>query len=107
MWKARVASTGALGHSRSQGGSTNNTSGQTAKLENAKNQTVKGNGGSRQLWDFNPTVPVAQDKAANIMIAGPMGCSMSDGTFSEAKIPNPIIAIVSAKTNLIPTRSLR
>jgi hypothetical protein len=50
---------------------------------------------------------VAQDKAANIMIAGPMGCSMSDGTFSEAKIPNPIIAIVSAKTNLIPTRSLR
>ena len=107
MWKARVASTGALGHSCSQGGSTNNTRGQTAKLENAKNQTVKGSGSNRQVRDFSPTVPVAQDKAANIKIAGPMGCSMSDGTFSEAKIPNPTIAIVSAKTNLIPTRSLR
>ena len=107
MWKARVASTGALGHSCSQGGSTNNTRGQTAKLENTKNQTVKGNGGSRQVRDFNPTVPVAQDKAANIMIAGPMGCSMSDCKFSEAKVPNPIIAIVSAKTNLTPTRSFR
>ena len=33
MWKARAASTGALGHSCSQGGSTNKTRGQTAKLE--------------------------------------------------------------------------
>ena len=107
MWKARVASTGALGHCCSQGGSTNNTSGQTAKLENAKNQTVKGNGGSRHVRDFSPTVPVAHDKAASIMIAGPMGCSASDSKFSEAKIANPIIAIVSAKTNLIPTRSPR
>ena len=107
MWKARVARTGALGQSCSQGGSIKKTRGQTTKLENAKNHTVRGSGGNRQVWDFNPTVPVAHDKAASIMMAGPMGCSISDCKFSEAKMASPAIAIVSAKTNLIPTRSPR
>ena len=107
MWNARVATTGILGQFCSQGGSTTKTRGQTAKLENAKNHTVKERGGNRQVLDFNATVPMAQDKAANIMMAGPMGCSIKECKFSDAKIPNPAIAIVSAKTNLIPTRSPR
>lgn len=100
-----MASAGILGQFCSQGGSTNKTRGQTAKLENAKNHTVNASGGNRQVLDFNATVPMAHDKAAKIMMAGPMGSSINDCKFSEARIANPAIAIVSAKTNLIPTIS--
>jgi hypothetical protein len=81
------------------------TSGQVAKLENAKNQTVRGKGCRRHFLDFSPTLPRAQDKAANIIMTGPKGFSINEVKFSEAKNAKPLIATSNAMTTRVPSRS--